>query len=170
MSGWKKGTFPASEKQIAAAMTLVAKAKQELADVLPMKKAERQQAVKLRTGTAIVVPAIKALVEKYELQTKHVSLDDSSSRLAYASTLRGLLAPVEALQQLIKDEILRAEAAAWTSVSVSYGMLQKVAIAVPALATDLAPVEAWFRSGQGRKPAPADPAPTAPVVNPPATA
>jgi hypothetical protein len=146
----KAGTFPVSVngKQFAAALAAVAKAAQQLANVPPpMDSAERKHVVKLRVGTSLVVPTIGTLVEKYGLQTDHVSMDGSSSLLAYAKSLRDLLSPVEELQQTIKDEILRSEANAWTGLSVSYGMLQNVAIAVPALAKELAGVEAWFRRG-----------------------
>jgi len=165
MSGSKK----VSEKQIAAAATLVAKAKQELGDLKLMGSAERLQAVKLKVGTSMVVPTIKALIEKYELPSKYVTLDESSSLLAYSATLKGLLTQVVSLEQSIKDEILRSESAAWTSISVAYGMLQKVSIASPALEAELAPVEAWFKKGRGAKSAspPAKPAsPEAPVDSP----
>jgi len=147
MSG-SKLKLSVSEKQIATVATLVAKAQSELGDLKPMGSAERLQAVKPKAGTAMVVPAIKALVEKYELPSKYVTLDDSSSLFAYAATLKSLLTQVVTLEQSIKDEILRSESSAWTSISVAYGMLQKVSIASPALEAELAPVEAWFRKGR----------------------
>ena len=147
MSG-KKGTeFPVNEKQMAAAESFVAKATEELANVMPMKKAERMRVVKLKIGTSFVVPAITKLIKKYELETKHVSMDESESLFAYSDMLRSLLSPVSTLEQLIKDEILRAEAAAWTSITVSYGMLSEVSIAVPDLRRDLKPIERWFGRG-----------------------
>jgi hypothetical protein len=168
----KAGTFPVSVsgKQFAAALAAVAKAAQQLVSVPPpMSTEERKHLVKLKVGTSLVVPTIAELIVKYGLQTDHVSMDGSSSLLAYSKSLRELLSQVEVLQQTIKDEILRSEANAWTNLSVSYGMLQKVAIAVPALAKELAGVEAWFRSRHGGKAAPApapEPAPAA-SVNPP---
>lgn len=165
------GTFPVrvSGKQLATALSAVAKASQQLASVQPMNTAERKHVVKLKVGTSLVVPTITVLIEKYGLQTEHVSMDESSSLLTYASSLRPLVGPVEALLQTIKDEILRSEANAWTSLSVSYGMLQKVAVAVPALATELAGVQAWFRHGHTAKaaPTPAPAPPPAASVNPP---
>jgi hypothetical protein len=172
MSKVKHGDFPITTKQIAALTFLVAKASQQLADAPSLDATARRRALKLKNGAPTVVPAIAALVKKYELQTPHVKMDDASSALAYAASLRALVGPASLLVQRIKDEILRSEGAAWKSAVVSYGMLQKVATGVPDLATELAAVEQWFRRGHARGKAAraSEPVTTPPAasVNPPA--
>ncbi len=167
----KVGNFPITQAQIAAAMSFVAKASQQLVNATPLNMEERKRVVKLWSGSQTVVPTIAALLSKYELQSRHVSMDDSSSLFAYAVSLRALLGPVTLLQQSLKDEILRSEGLAWKRTTVSYGMLQKVAAGVPALAIELAGVEKWFRRGAARSKARAAAAvtatPPAASVNPP---
>jgi hypothetical protein len=173
MSKVKKGsTFPIGVKKVAAITSFVAKAQQQLEGAPSLDTTERLRALKLKSGAQQVVPAIAALVKKYELGTPHVKMDEALSAVTYAASLRALVAPVTLLLQRIKDEILRTEGAAWKSATVSYGMLQKVSMSVPDLATELAGVEEWFRRGHARGKAARAAAATAatPVTAPPAAA
>lgn len=146
----KKGNLPISSKQVAATMSFVAKAQQELADAPSLNTTDRQRALKLKNGAQLVVPTIAALVKKYELRSKHVTMDEAESTVAYAASLRALVGPTTLLLKRIKDEILRSEGDAWKSATVSYGMLQSIATGVPDLAIELAAVEQWFRRGHLR--------------------
>ncbi len=158
----KTGTFPISSTQISATMSLVEKASQQLAGAPTFDTRDRRRALKLKNGAQLVVPTIAALVAKYELRSPHIRMDDASSAVAYAASLRALVGPVTVLLTRIKDEILRSEGGAWKNATVSYGMLQKIATGVPDLAIELAAVEQWFRRGHMRAKAP-----VAPVVTPP---
>ncbi len=166
-----KGTFPLSTAQISATTSFVEKASQQLADAPSLNAIERRRVLKLKNGAQLVVPTIAALVKKYEVQSRHMSMDDASSAVAYAASLRALVGPVTLLLTRIKDEILRSEGGAWKNATVSYGMLQKVATGVPDLAVELAAVEQWFRRGHARAKAQAAAAvtatPPAASVNPP---
>jgi hypothetical protein len=113
-----------------------------------------------------VIPTIATLVQKYGLQVPQYALDDASSELAYATQLRALSGAIAALQQRVKDEILRSEGAVWKNAVVSYGMLQKAAPRVAGLSAELAAVEQWFRKGHvhSKKSAGAPAAPAAPAA------
>ncbi len=136
--------LPIPRAQLAAALSFVEHASAALAGAPVLDAAARKRAVKPRVGGQMAVPAIAALVARYDLPPC-VSRTDAVALVAYAASLRELLRPVALLEQRIKDEVLRAEGEAWKMTTQAFGVLEELAPAVPELASDLAEVEPWFR-------------------------
>src|SRR5207244_2011350 len=82
-----------------------------------------------------------------------------------------LLTAVEDLYETLRDEVLRAQSEAWTTATVTYGVLRKASEVTPSLRTEIASARKWFRSTSGRKATRGiDPvAPTAPTDTPSAS-
>ena len=142
--------LPIPRAELAAALSFIEQASDALAGAPVLDAAARKHAVRPRVGGRVVVPAIAALVAKYDLPPR-VSRTDAVSLATYAASLREILRSVALLQQRIKDEVLRAEGEAWKSTTLSFGVLEQLAPVVPELASDLVEVEPWFRRARAAR-------------------
>ena len=120
-----------SEAAVDASIQLVEQAKTPISDGRPLSAAERMRLPKIRRGAHQVLPTLAHLGAKYGLGLESMSIDEMLEKLSHAERLKRLQSAVLVLQKALADEILRAEADAWATGTVTYAVLRRAAKARP---------------------------------------
>jgi hypothetical protein len=131
---------------LVAIQKLVNEAQAPFANVVRLTPSAKQRTAKMKRGAHEILPLVAKLAQKYSVQAPGTSVADIQSNIDYAQSLEPLLGSVATLLETLKDAHLSAESAAWTTGTVSYGMMKKAAKANVNLANELAPVTEWFRN------------------------
>jgi hypothetical protein len=151
MSQSKKYVAPVSPKAIAASIALVAKAAAPFAHVVRMDGVDRQRLAKLKSGAKEVFPTIARAATKFALEVPGKPIAHMAMQAEYAASIEPLLTAVEDLYATLRDEYLRTQSQAWTTATVTYGVLRKASEANPSLGTEISSARKWFRRVNGRK-------------------
>lgn len=129
---------------------LIVQATKAIGPVQRLSALERRRSAKIRRGGHQVVPLIATVATKYGVSAPSMSGGALSASLAHVQSLDALLSASTDSHATISDAHFSASNEMWTSARSLYGMLKKVAPTNPSIATELKPVEEWFRN---RKPA-----------------
>jgi hypothetical protein len=136
--------------------------------------AERKASLKMRTGGEKIVAKIASLAKRFGVTIGGHSVDTMTAKLRQAEDLTPLLQRAELLVTQISNATLRANADTWSTATVLYGTLRRVASHDGDVAATLAEIKAFFayrhpavagkakRGGTGKGSAAGDGAPATP--------
>jgi hypothetical protein len=141
----KKYEAPVSPKAIDASLKLVEKAAEAFTNVTRLTALDRRRAAKLKRGAHQVIPTIAHLARKFAVEAPGLSIDEMVSEIEMAQGLEPLLGAIGDLHATLRDEYLRSQSASWKTATVTYAMLRKASEANQSVATELEPVQKWFR-------------------------
>ncbi len=159
-----KSKHPVSTKAVDASIKLVEKARQPFTQVTRLSSDERVRTAKLKRGAHQVIPAIAHVARKFAVEVPGHSIAEMLSEIETAQSLEPLLGAIADFHATLRDEFLRSQSASWKTATVTYAMLRKAAEVNQSVASELEPVQKWFRHGARR--ASSAVAPT--IVTPPA--
>jgi hypothetical protein len=142
---------PSSSTPIDETIQLIARATEALGPIQRLSPLERIRSAKIRRGGHQVVPLIATVATKYGIDAPNISGDALDASLEHVQSLDALLSATAELYATISDAHFSASNGMWSSARSLYGMLKAVAKTNASIATEIRPVEEWFRY---RKPAP----------------
>jgi hypothetical protein len=145
-----KKTASSSSAPIDESTKLIAQATKAIGPVQRLTPLDRIRSAKIRRGGHQVVPLIATVATKYGIDAPNISGDALSASLAHVQSLDALLSATTELHATISDVHFSASNGMWSSARSLYAMLKAVATTNASIATELHPVEEWFRY---RKPA-----------------
>ena len=141
-----------SQKKVSSSSTpieestnLLVQATKAIGPVQRLSPLERRRSAKARRGGHQVVPLIAAVATKYGITAPAMSGDALSASLARVQALDPLLSASAESHATIFDAHFQASNEMWTSARALYRMLKTVGHTNPSIATELKPVEEWFR-------------------------
>ena len=147
-----------SKKKVSSSSTpidestkLIVQATKAIGPVQRLSALERRRSAKIRRGGHQVVPLIATVATKYGVSAPSMSGGALSASLAHVQSLDALLSASTDSHATISDAHFSASNEMWTSARSLYGMLKKVAPTNPSIATELKPVEEWFRIQRAAK-------------------
>jgi hypothetical protein len=135
----------ASSAQIEESIQLLGQAKTAIGTVPRLAPKDRIRSAKIRRGAHQVVPRIATVAAKYAIVAPGVSGDALHAALAQVQLLDALLGASLDSHATISDAHFVASGAMWQAARTLYGMLKTVALTNASVATELKPVEEWFR-------------------------
>ncbi len=142
----KKKVSSSSSTPIDESTKLIVQATKAIGPVQRLSALDRSRSAKVRRGGHQVVPLIAAVATKYGITAPAMSGVALSASLARVQELDPLLSASAESHATISDAHFTASNEMWTSTRSLYKMLKTVAKTNPSIATELAPVEAWFRA------------------------
>ena len=151
-----KKKVSSSSTPIDESKNLIAQATKALGPVQRLSPLQRRRSAKVRRGGHQVVPLIAAVATKYGITAPAMSGVALSASLARVQELDPLLSASAESHATISDAHLTASNEMWTSARALYRMLKTVGTTNPSIATELKPVEEWFRIQRAAKKQPAD--------------
>ena len=151
-----KKKVSSSSTPIDESKNLIAQATKALGPVQRLSPLQRRRSAKVRRGGHQVVPLIAAVATKYGITAPAMSGVALSASLARVQELDPLLSASAESHATISDAHLTASNEMWTSARALYRMLKTVGTTNPSIATELKPVEEWFRIQRAAKKQSAD--------------
>ncbi len=145
-----KSKHPVSSKAIDASVKLVEKARQPFTQVTRLTADDRVRAAKLKRGAHQVIPAIAHIATKFAVEVPGHSIAEMLSEIETAQSLEPLLGAIADFHATLRDEFLRAQSASWKTATVTYAMLKKASEVNLSVASELEPVQKWFRHNARR--------------------
>jgi hypothetical protein len=139
-----------SSAPIEESTKLIARATEAIGPVQRLSPLERIRSAKIRRGGHQVVPLIATVATKYAITAPNMSGGALNASLAHVQLLDALLSASTESHATISDAHFSASNDMWASARSLYAMLKAVSTTNPSIATELQPVEEWFRY---RKPA-----------------
>jgi hypothetical protein len=140
-----------SSTPIDESTTLINQATKALGPVPRLSPLERRRSAKTRRGGHQVVPLIAAVATKYGIAAPAMTGGSLSASLARVQALDPLLSASAESHATISDAHFSASNEMWTSARALYRMLKTVGETNPSIATELKPVEEWFRAQRSAK-------------------
>ena len=147
-----------SKKKVSSSSTpidestkLIVQATKAIGPVQRLSALERRRSAKIRRGGHQVVPLIATVATKYGVSAPSMSGGALSASLAHVQSLDALLSASAESHATISDAHFTASNEMWTSARALYRMLKTVGHTNPSIATELKPVEEWFRIQRAAK-------------------
>jgi hypothetical protein len=147
-----------SQKKVSSSSTpidestkLIAQATKAIGPVQRLSPLQRRRSAKIRRGGHQVVPLIAAVATKYGITAPAMTGVALSASLARVQALDPLLSASAESHATISDAHFNASNEMWTSARALYKMLKTVGATNPSIATELKPVEEWFRVQRAAK-------------------
>jgi len=134
-----------SSTPIEESIQLLARATQAIGPVQRLSTLERSRGTKARRGGHQVAPTIAAIALKYGISLPGVNGDVINTALARVQALAPLVNAAADAHATISDAHTVASRSMWSASTALYGMLKRAAKVNASIATELQPVEEWFR-------------------------
>ncbi len=134
-----------SSTPIEESIQLLARAAKAIGPVQRLSTLERSRGLKARRGGHQVAPAIAAIATKYGITLPGVNGDVINTALARVQSLAPLVNAAADAHATISDAHTSASRTMWSASTALYTMLKRAAKVNASIATELAPVEEWFR-------------------------
>jgi len=139
-----------SSTKIEESIKLLARATKAIGPITRLSAQDRSRGLKARRGGHQVAPTIAAIATKYGISTPDMNGDLINTSLAQVQSLAPLVNAAADAHATIVDAHISASRTMWNASTSLYSMLKRAAVSNPSIATELKPVEEWFRH---RKPA-----------------
>jgi len=146
-----KKKVSSSSTPIDESKNLIVQATKAIGPVQRLSPLQRRRSAKVRRGGHQVVPLIAAVATKYGIAAPAMSGVALSASLARVQELDPLLSASAESHATISDAHFNASNEMWTSARALYKMLKTVGHTNPSIATELKPVEEWFRVQRAAK-------------------
>lgn len=118
-----------------------------------LSKEERKRLIRARRDSEPMQRLVHALATKKKLSLSGFSLADLLDDMNLVQAMEPFAQVMARGEQLTSDTLLQADTEAWQAFLAYYGVLSSMAERDPELATELAPVVAFMKTGR-RKPEP----------------
>jgi len=140
-----KKTASSSSATIEESIKLLAQATKAIGPVQRLSTLERSRGLKAKRGGHQVAPIIAAIANKYGVSIPGVNGDVINTALAQVQSLAPLVNAAADAHATISDAHTSASRSMWSASLALYTMLRRAAKVNPSIATELQPVEEWFR-------------------------
>jgi len=140
-----KKTASSSSATIEESIKLLAQATKAIGPVQRLSALERSRGLKAKRGGHQVAPVIAAIATKYGISIPGVNGDVINTALAQVQSLAPLVNAAADAHATISDAHTRASRTMWSASTALYSMLKRAAKVNASIATELEPVEEWFR-------------------------
>jgi hypothetical protein len=135
----------ASSATIEESIKLLDRATTAIGPVQRLSTLERSRGLKAKRGGHQVAPVIAAIATKYGISIPGVNGDVINTALAQVQSLAPLVNAAADAHATISDAHTSASRTMWSASTALYTMLKRAAKVNASIATELAPVEEWFR-------------------------
>ncbi len=134
-----------SSTKIEESIKLLGQATQAIGPVTRLSTQDRRRGLKAKRGGHQVAPIIAAIATKYGISTPDMSGDVINTTLAQVQALAPLVNAAADAHATILDAHMNASRSMWNASTSLYTMLRRAAKSNASIATELKPVEEWFR-------------------------
>jgi hypothetical protein len=145
-----KKKVSSSSATIEESIKLLAQATKAIGPVTRLSTQDRRRGLKAKRGGHQVAPMIAAIATKYGISTPDMNGTVINTALAQVQSLAPLVNAAADAHATIVDAHINASRSMWNASTSLYMMLKRAAKSNASIATELKPVEEWFRP---RKPA-----------------